>query len=240
MGIWLICDILLNRHPLTEDEIRQLLHKRQCYQGLRKHRFSSKPIPANPKEKKQMRGTGEWRQFRENFRFVPARMAGFLKYKKHEWIVIVIIRSRRSEYLWWNKGDDNSSVHSLLPLESVTAEACAMNADMIAILHNHPNPDPSRYNCIQPSDQDLVSAKWYSESLSKSGISLLEFVCERGTPYLYFAHFADKTVPHEPIMSTIQNKNGKGILANYSLRRELRRKPRKFRSVYTWADLKDM
>lgn len=239
-SIWLVCDILSNRHPLTDDEVEKLLQRRQWRKGLQQYKFSDRPIPANPKEKKRMRSKGEWVQFREDFRFVPARMAGFLKYKKHEWVVIVIVRSQRSEYLWWNKGDDNSSVSPLLSLESMISEARTLNADIIAVLHNHPNPNPSLYSCIHPSDQDLVSAKWYCKSLSQSGIGLLEFVCERGIPYLYFAHFTNKVVPPEPILSRIQDTNGSGTLNNYSLRCELRKMPRKFRGIYTWTDLEGL
>lgn len=230
-SLLLVIDIFSNRHPLTEEEVQKLLGKRQWEKGLALHSFSNRPIPANPEEKKRMRSGGEWLEFHEKFEFVPTRMAGFLKYKKHEWVIVVIVKSRRALRLWWNKGPDNTSVAPSLPIESMISVARSKDADLIALLHNHPNPNPSLYDCTKPSAQDLKSAEYTAKPLSQSGISMLEFICERGIPYLYYAHFADKAIPPEPILRDIQYKNGSGLFGNYSLRCELRKNPRKYRSV---------
>ena len=230
-ALWFVIDVLANRHPLTQEEVQKLLRKRQWEKGLMLHSFSSRPILANPEEKKRMKSGGEWLEFYEKFELVPARMAGFLKYKKHEWIIVVVVQSRNSLCLWWNKGPDNTSVAPRLPIESIISVARSKNADLVALLHNHPNSNPSLYDCTEPSAQDLRSAEYTAKSLSQSGISMLEFVCERGSPYLYYAHFTDRGIPPAPILHDIQCKNGNGLFGNYSLRCELRRNPRLFRSV---------
>jgi hypothetical protein len=53
------------------------------------------------------------------------------------------------------------------------------------------------------------------------GGSLLEFICERGVPHLYYAAFADDVVPIEPILTEVMSVNDKGVFSNYWLRKEL-------------------
>lgn len=232
-----VVDILANRHPLTEEEVQKLLRKRQWEKGLMLHSFSSRPILAHPEEKKRMKSGGEWLEFHEKFDLVPARMAGFLKYKKHEWVILVVVQSHNSLCLWWNKGPNNATVAPNLPIESIISVAQSKNADLVARLHNHPNSNPSLYDCTKPSGQDLRSAEYIARSLSQSGISMLDFVCERGFPYLYYAHFTDKAIPPTTMLHDIQCKNGTGMFGNYSLRCELRKKPRKYRSVVNSRNL---
>ena len=68
-----------------------------------------------------------------------------------------------------------------------------------------------------PSKAALRSADFYDEKFSQEGISLLEFICERGVPYLYYASFTDSVVPVTPIVDEILKVNGTGIFKNYSL-----------------------
>ncbi len=74
-----------------------------------------------------------------------------------------------------------------------------------------------------PSEADLRSAGFYGAEFSKHDISLLECICERGVPHLYYASFSDSIVPIKPITEEIMRINGTGIFENYSLRKELKR-----------------
>jgi len=154
----------------------------------------------------------------------PALIAGLLKYKKHEWIVIAFINAFHVRHLWWNKGPDGTMVWSFLRDHSLRATIKSLKPDCIAILHNHPNPNPSYYRMNIPSEADLRSAGFYDGEFSKHGISLLEFICERGVPHLYYASFGDSVVPIEPIAEEIGRINGAGLFNNYSLRKELKRR----------------
>lgn len=220
--IWTI-DVYRHRHPLTIQEILALSRKRQRNRALREFDFSTMPRPADAVEKKAMNSQGELIGCDLGYRDAPARIAGLLKYKKHEWIVIAFINSFHVRHLWWNKGPDGTRVWSFLRDHSLKAVIRSLTPDSIAILHNHPNPDPSRYRANIPSDADFRSAGFYDGEFSKHGISLLEFICERGVPHLYYASFADSVVPVEPIVDEIQKVNGTGIFKNYSLRKELKR-----------------
>ena len=54
------------------------------------------------------------------------------------------------------------------------------------------------------------------------GISLLEFVCDRGIPHLYFTAFSEAEEAFEPILRNVQQSNGFSWGENYRLRKELR------------------
>jgi hypothetical protein len=219
--IWAV-DVYRHRHPLNKLEILALSRKRQRNQALWKFNFSTRPQPAEAVEKKAMKSLGEFVGCDLGYHDVPARIAGLLKYKKHEWIVIAFINSFHVRHLWWNKGPDGTSVWPFLRGHSMKAAIRTLRPDSIAILHNHPNPDPSRYRTNIPSEADIRAACFHDNEFSKHGISLLEFICERGGPHLYYASFSDSVVPVEPIIDEIQEINGTGIFKNYSLRKELK------------------
>jgi hypothetical protein len=194
----------------------------QRNRALWKFDFSTRPQPADVAEKKAMKSLGEFVSCDLGYRDAPARIAGLLKYKKHEWIVIAFINSFHVRHLWWNKGPDGTRVWSFLRDHSMKAAIRTLRPDSIAILHNHPNPNPSRYRMNIPSEADIRASGFHDNEFSKHGISLLEFICERGGPHLYYASFADSVVPVKPITDEIQKVNGTGILKNYSLRKELK------------------
>lgn len=219
-------DVYRHRHPLNNQEILALSRKRQRNQALSKFDFSTLQRPADAAEKKAMKSHGEFVGCDLVYRDSPARIAGLLKYKKHEWIVIAFINSFHVRHLWWNKGPDGMRVWLFLRDHSLMAAIRSLRPDAIAILHNHPNPDPSRYRMTIPSEADLRSAGFYDGEFSKHGTSLLEFICERGIPHLYYASFADSVVPIDPITDEVQMTNGTGIFRNYSLRKELKRTTR--------------
>ncbi len=221
--IWVI-DVALNSKPLSRQEVQTLSRKRQRSRALSKFHFSSVPQPATAEEKKAMRSEGEFIGCDVRFTDLPARVAGLLKYKKHEWIVVAFVRSFRASMLWWNKGPDRYTVASFLEMGSLLDATRTFRSDTIVVFHNHPNPNPSMYRMDGPSGQDLRSASNYDRVLANHSVSLLEFVCERGIPHLYYASFSDSAAPMGPILDEIKNLNGTGILKNYFLRKELRRK----------------
>lgn len=220
---WAI-DVYRHRHPLTSQELLALSRKRQRNRALSMFDFSTMQRVANPVEKKAMKIQGEFVRCDFGYRDAPARIAGLLKYKKHEWIVIAFINAFHIRHLWWNKGPNGTMVWSFLRDHSLMAAIGSLKPDSIAILHNHPNPDPSYYRVNIPSEADLRSAGFYNGEFSKHGINLLEFICERGVPHLYYASFGDSLVPIKPITEEIMRINGTGLFKNYSLRKELKRR----------------
>lgn len=216
-------DILRNRHSLTPEEVRRLAAKRRRTRQISEFSFCVQPRTATPAEKKAMESTGEFVTCNLDFFEMPSRVAGLLKYKKHEWIVIAFIAQNRVLRFWWNKGPDGTRVWSFLPPEAVCGLVRSLKLDAIAILHNHPNPNPSRFRVNVPSNADLTSAAYFHRILVPIGGTLIEFICERGVPHLYYAAFAEKIVPAEPVVAEVARTNGRGVLSNYWLRKELAR-----------------
>src|SRR5688572_6203989 len=96
-------DVARNRHPLTPEEVHGLAAKRRRTRQIQEFSFCVQPRPATPAEKKAMDRTGEFVACDLDFFEMPSRVAGLLKYKKHEWIVIAFIAQKRVLRFWWNK-----------------------------------------------------------------------------------------------------------------------------------------
>ena len=206
--IWFL-GVYGDRHPLEPKEVHRLAKVRQRNLGLSKYQFSQQQRRVNAKQKKAMRAGGEFVQCDLDYKTAPAWVAAMLKYKKHEWVVIGFICSFRVKALWWNKGPNRNKVRPFLSGYALDSAIDSLNPDAIAILHNHPNPNPGMYVMNRPSQQDLRSAEYFkNQVVSKNNVSLLEFVCERGVPHLYFAAFPDREIPIQPITEQIQAVNG--------------------------------
>ena len=214
-------DFLANCHPLNDSEVLDLAEKRRRNRALEKFDFSNIEQPAHPSEKKRMKASGQFVSCNLAFYDAPAHIAGMLKAKKHEWIVAAYVRSYHVPLLWWNKGPDGVHVYLTLSEQDVLSQAKEMGANAIAILHNHPNPYGNRATC-EPSPNDVKSALITANFLLPHAISLLEFVCDRGVPHLYFTAFSEAEEPFEPILSNVQQSNGLSRGENYGLRKELR------------------
>lgn len=226
VALILLCfaiDVFRNRHPLTSDEARRLAQKRRRILALNNYRFCTNQRPADPVDKKAMNSAGEFVGCDLDYFQAPSRIAGLLKYKKHEWIVFAFISSNRVSRLWWNKGPDGTRVWVSLRAHEIDRFIRSLKPEAIAILHNHPNPNPARYRMNVPSRADLNSASDYHQYLCGRGVSLLEFICERGVPHLFYAAFADSLLQVPPFLAEVSRINGKGVFRNYALRKELRR-----------------
>ena len=224
ISIWIIVwwiDYYFNSHPLSEEEIFALSKKRQMNKDLERFSYYSEPSPADFLEKKAMKSAGEFVKCDIPYVAFPSRIAGFLKHKKHEWIVISFIHSFHVSLLWWNKGPDNTRVHSLLDEEVLDSMIQTLKPDTVATFHNH----PGSYHHI-PSEGDLQSATNFAANLSRLNINSLEFICVKGVPSLYYAKFSDSVTLLEPIMREIERLNQGGGGNRYHLRKELKRQSR--------------
>lgn len=213
--------VYANRHPLTDEEIARLARKWQRSHALREYSFAEIREQISSEAKGSMRAQGEFVTVDFSFSEAPAKIAGFLKYKKHEWIVVAYVSAMRVRRLWWNKGPDGTQVSLGLQEGPFLESLSLIKPDAIAIFHNHPNSNPRLYQGNQPSAADIRSAEYFDDLLSIHGISLLEFICERGAPYLYYASFDDCYFPNDPWLKEIATRNGRGVFENYALRLEL-------------------
>ena len=141
-----------------------------------------------------MKADGEFHILNERLYKFPAIAAALLKYKRHEWIILGFEKNRVVDKMWINKGMDRFQVHLYIPMQGVANIAKDGGYSSVLVLHNHPNANPAYYDHSNPSSQDIKSANEWASILTANGINLLEFICERGMHYQYFAIYADKFV----------------------------------------------
>jgi hypothetical protein len=224
VAIYFLVDLYLHRQPLNESEVIRLARKRNRIKVIEGYSFSKSSIIANPSEKSAMFSGGELVKYNKEYFTMPATIAGLLKYKKHEWIVLAFIKDKMVSQVWWNKGPSAYSVSLLLSDDQIQRLVDDTKPDEIAILHNHPNPNPSSNPLnFLPSDTDIRSAELYGKIFATSGVRLLEFVCERGSSYLYYTSYVEKESEIQAIISEIKVNNDTSFFANYSLRKEIKR-----------------
>lgn len=145
-----VIDVLRNRDPLADDEALRLAYKRRRHRALSEYRFCTIRRPADPAEKKAMKASGQFVACDMDYFQAPSRIAGLLKYKKHEWIVLAFVVSGHVNRLWWNKGPDGTRVWAFLRDHELDRVIQLHRPQAIAILHNHPNPNPSRFRTNLP------------------------------------------------------------------------------------------
>lgn len=153
--------------------------------------FPELAVKPNGHFKHKMAPDGRFYNIREDLSSFPCVAASLLKHKKHEWFVVGLEKERQITLLWLNKGENGARVCLALPFERLADIAQANGYSSLLIFHNHPNPDPRRYTCMRPSQVDLDGSALRAKVLNDLGINLLEFICERGRPYLYRFYIAN-------------------------------------------------
>lgn len=152
---------------------------------------------------------------------VPSYVANLLKYKKHEWVVLVFLTDRVAKFIWANKGVDKTAVSTLLSYDLVVRMAIDNDCNVIMKFHNHPASEPHLYRYNTPSKQDRRSADVLSEVLANHGISCTMHVCERGRAYRYYRTVALQLFPLDGVQKQVASLNGTSVWQNIRLHLEL-------------------
>ena len=158
----------------------------------------------------------------ESYKF-PDYIASQLHGKKHEWVVFGLVRAGTVIKYWTNKGADRTQVAFGISINEITTECVRNQCTAILDLHNHPNPNPSQFNCLVSSNADQKSSSSWFVALEKYGISLFSFVCERGRWALYYKGLTKhlQVRPHYTTVEYIRNQNGISKKQNLKLHQEL-------------------
>lgn|GEM_PF-1251547 len=207
--------------PLSDEEIATLAAIRRNKDIRAYFSFDNKEYSANPSFKKKMNPNGQMYAVDDPLWRFPAIAAALLKGKKHEWVIIGFEKSKKVIQMWVNKGNDNNSVDIFLNPEKLVEIAKENDCRSILIFHNHPNSNPSRYDCSMASNQDISTAKKYANILNSKGINLLEFICERGHHYEYYLSAANCFMSIESYLKDIRNNDATFRFNNLGLRIEL-------------------
>lgn len=212
--------IILHLRPLTENEVRSLGVKRRKRNIEVYFHADNTERSVNPDFKKSLNPRGVFYRVDLPLYSAASTMAGLLKYKKHEWIVVAFERQKQVGHLWVNKGHDNSSASIYLSVNQVLDTAIKNEYSSVLMFHNHPNSNPNRYNCTQASKTDLDTASHWTSALNSEGISLVKYVCERGRPYRYFLSPSESFMPLIGFMVDINKANDNSKFRNLRLHLE--------------------
>jgi hypothetical protein len=206
--------------PLTEEQVPELAQKRRNKKILL--HFSPSPFSYSPAQdfKSGLKPDGKLYQVDLDTEQVPSFVANLLKYKKHEWSVMVFLRDQKAEHLWANKGPDRSQVH-VVSINSILNTAKRNRCDAIMAFHNHPAHDPQRYSYRNPSDLDLEASEKFSQILNTANISYIDHVCERGTAHRYCLNPSPTLYPLTPILEEVRAENSQGRMTHIKLHFEL-------------------
>ncbi|MGA2221344.1 MAG: hypothetical protein ABSH21_06135 [Verrucomicrobiia bacterium] len=221
-GLWFIAASV----PLTDEEVEALAVKRRLIAIGESFGFTEHALSVNPEFKRNMKADGKLYLLNESLRDFPSLAAGLLKGKKHEWVLFAFARGDRVVAAWANKGEDRTRVAPVVPSEMLVNCAQQLQASTVLRFHNHPNPDPSLFDCTCPSRQDQVSAELFGRLFVSMGLPFLDFVTERGLHYQFGCWVPDAFVPFGGLLDGLRASNGQSRFMNLDLRRELRRRHR--------------
>lgn len=213
--------VLLHLRPLNDGELEALAGKRRERKVGLYFSFTKSEFRPNLEFKHRMASGGQFYNVRESLSDFPSLAAALLKHKKHEWILVGMEKDREVSLMWVNKGVDKTRVSLRLTFEQVARIAKGNGYNSLLVFHNHPNGNPAAYSCRQPSETDLKSAAEWSNVLNRQGMTLVEFVCERGVPYKYWFSVADTFLPVSDFAQNVRNENGVSRGKNFSLHMEL-------------------
>ena len=219
--ICLVASFIYDGRPLSQTEVATIAQQRRLdavwYRiGWTEQRFDPSDFR---KEKKSMRARGGTQKCEESTSTFPNYAAALLKGKKHEWWIAGWSIGGQISDFWCNKGPDGTKVYPGLSKNKLQEVASMQGCELVIDVHNHPNPDPSKFICIFASDADLVHSRLVGEYLSKHEVAYLAFVAERGMSYPYAIY-----IPRSwsPLQANIDDVTEKSALSR-SNRREMRR-----------------
>lgn len=206
--------------PLSNQEVDELSRGRRLNSVSHHYSFSTSEQQVNKEFKKKMNGKGKFYHIDSSLYLFPGYAAGLLKYKKHEWIVIGLVKKGEVTLMWTNKGNDGRSVGLMHSFQEFVELAKNEKYDTILFFHNHPNTNPNLYDCTNPSSQDLITANTQWKQCKEAGMNFIEYICERGVSYRYYLKVVDSFTPLVGIYESINMENGVSRNSNFKLHKE--------------------
>lgn len=207
--------------PLSEIEIQQLSKKRRFIYIKSKYRFKKVESMPNKNFKSSLKPGGRFYNVDLFLYEFPSFASNLLKGKKHEWVVFSYVKNDKVICFYSNKGDDNLSVSPTISPERIIDFGIENKCESIIRFHNHPNGLSSKYSYLGASEQDLVSAKYFSAIANNDGMNWLDFVCERGNFLLFYESYSREFTPENAKFEHIRMQNCLSEFSNYKLHREL-------------------
>lgn len=213
-----------HRRPLNDDEIKRLSIKRINKEIKRINNLVGR-FESGYKYKKNTSfdSSGHFYHCNIDSYEFPSYISSQLFGKKHEWIVLGIVKNGTVIGYWANKGYDRNSVSLNISIKRIVDLCVDNHCTAVLDLHNHPNSNPNKYNCLVASNADKKTSQIWFNELNKKGISLFSFVCERGNWLLYYKNLTNKlqVYPEFTKISYIKKENNISEEQNLKLHKEL-------------------
>lgn len=168
---------------LGNDEASQLLQTKKIRDAIAVYPFFPFKADMDIAFKKSMKSDGSFHGVDIAMPKSASILSSHLKYKKHEWVIFAIGEGASVSEVWCNKGADKKSVYPKIEIEEIVSKAKDCEGAYVFCLHNHPNSGAA--SLLAPSPQDLLSARWFCDYMSRSKIDAIEFVCDRGLWLVY-------------------------------------------------------
>ena len=207
--------------PLTQGEAVRLASKRRQRAIQDYFSFVPEGIHPNPDFKSGLKPDGALYTAAVPMHEFPSYAANLLKHKKHEWLAVGFARSRVVTRIWAHKGPDKTRVAIGFAPGELPEMARRHGAEVVMVFHNHPASDPTRYVYHLPSPQDAASAQTLAEEVAGIGVSLAEYVCERGAPHLYALYPADSLLPLQRYAREVRRSGSERSWGSLAMRAEL-------------------
>lgn len=209
------------RTPLSPTEVEAVAESRKRFAQAILLSFRNNLHTPDIEFKRSMPAQGGWIHTTFSLAEYPSWVAAQLKHKKHEWVAVGFADENSVKATWFNKGPNKTSVGLYLSPENIVAHCKDFDCKLVLILHNHPNPNPSRLNCTRASPEDHKSANAYYDALQPHNLSLIEFVCERGMHYKFYKRIDRNFIDDSVYIDQINRENNGKFFATLWLRLSL-------------------
>lgn len=212
-----------HKGPLEDGQIERLSRIRQIRYINENFNIDHTQIGVNVQYRSCLNKTGRWDKVSLPFNETMAFVTELLKYKRHEWYIMMLCDENECKYIWANKGNDSSSCYFNGDLDVLVALAQANKCNTVITMHNHPHTRDIYWNLLQPSDTDLNSYKRLKEIYNEAGLNYICGLCTQGKFMIYGQSFSALYFPENASVEKIAMENNKSEKDNLKLHRELRR-----------------
>lgn len=194
--------------PLENHALNRVARRRRQKAIAAYYRFNRGRVTADPSFKGAMRAAGELVHVQESLSAFPSLAAGLLKSKKNEWVVFGLEKNGVVNFVWFNRGGKVS----VRPADGAYIQEWAKGSTTVLRFHNHPS------GVMAPSQQDRLSAEYFSRVLNAGGFGFVDFVCCRGFWAQYRLAVADAVEPLNVHVEAVRAASARSRLATALLR----------------------
>ncbi|MBO5210659.1 MAG: hypothetical protein J6B80_01865 [Clostridia bacterium] len=209
-----------HQRPLTSEEILKLSKIRQIKYINKFFHFSRQQFNINPSFRSHLDQSGRWDKISLPVSATASFLTALLKYKRHEWWVMVLADEYTAKLIWANKGLNNESCYFKGDYETLLNLAKKYNCNTIISMHNHPHTSDRYWNLLHPSETDLKTAKKLKSLFKNEKMNLIESLCSQGDfivyDYMFSSPFPNTSIKEISAENNISENN------NYKLHCEIR------------------